>query len=173
MSFKDWLNGHEDEDEPFDFEFIGEKDGTSAYVPMSTLLRWYLYDMEVTNREELAAKIELPPISDEGIQMEQKDSEQRMAKVMEFESMVKAIAEVNGYIISTIQQENLELHMAEMFPEASPEEIAKIQEAQEDAVEFLDQVGFGACMFMLSVGFQLGLIMPGPTEAIRKYMENE
>jgi hypothetical protein len=162
-----------DFDENFEFDFVGEKNATSAYVPISTLYRWYLYDMEITNREVLAATLELPPISEEGMQMEQSDSLDRMSIVQEYEPLVKIISEVNGYIISTIQQENLHHSFEELFPNANPEEIKKIQAAQEDAVEFLDQVGFAAGMFLLSVGFKLGLITPGPTEAIREHDDHE
>lgn len=171
MTFRDWLNRNEEEEPPFNFEFIGEQDATSAYVPMSTLLRWYLYDMQVTNREELAAKIELPPISEEGVEMEQKDSDIRMKPVTDFESIAQAIAEVNGYIISTIQRESLQAHIEETYPNASNEERILIEKAQEEASDFLDQVGFAACMFMLSVGFKLGLLQPGITEAVRKHKD--
>jgi hypothetical protein len=170
MSFRDWLNDRRSNDGEQGHEFIAKNETDAAYLPMSTLLRWYLYDLEVERAEEFAQKyLDIPPISQEGMDMERKDSEERMARVKEYESIAQAVAEINGYIISMIHEEGFEEAIKENHPELSELDLEQIRAAREESAAFLDQVGFAACLFMLSIGFNLGLIQPGPSEAIRNF----
>ena len=47
MSFRDWLNDRVGNDGIAGHEFVASNDSDAAYLPMTTLLRWYLYDLEV------------------------------------------------------------------------------------------------------------------------------
>lgn len=170
MSFRDWLNDRVGNDGIAGHEFVASNDSESAYLPMTTLLRWYLYDLEVERAEEFAQKyLDIPPISQEGEEMEKSDSKERMERVREFESIAQAVAEINGYIISMIHEEGFEEAIRENHPEISPEDLEQIKLAREESAAFLDQVGYAACLFMLSIGFNLGLIQPGPSEATRNF----
>jgi hypothetical protein len=170
MSFRDWLNDRRSNDGVEGHEFIAQNESDAAYLPMSTLLRWYLYDLEVEKPEEFATKyLDIPPISDEGMDMERKDSEERMGRVKEFESIAQAVAEINGYIINAIHEEGFEAAIKEHHPELTEEELKDLRAAREESAAFLDQVGYASCLFMLSIGFNLGLIQPGPSEAIRNF----
>lgn len=170
MSFKDWLNDRTGNDNNDEQEFVVNDEMDARYLPISTLLRWYLYDLEVEDREEFAKEyLDIPPISEEGAEMELKDSVERMARVKEYENIAKAVAEINGYIINAIHQEGFEEQLAELYPNMSEEDKEEVRLAREESAAFLDQVGYAACLFMLSVGFNLGLFVPGPSEAIRNF----
>jgi hypothetical protein len=161
MSFLDKFFGREPDDE-FSFEEEFDFNEGTKIIPMSTLLRWYVYDLGVSDGEEFGQLIDLPPISEEGADKEKQDSDDRMARVNPYEDFIKNMAEISGYIIGTIQNEHLDNVIADHFPDASPEEIAQMKAAREEATLFLDQVGFAAALFTLSVGFEVGLLAPGP-----------
>lgn len=135
-----------------------------GYIPMSTLMRWYLYDMDVVDREELAQKFELPPISQEGIEMEILDSKARMAVVEKYTDFVKGLAEINGYIINEIHSATLREKLELLRDEFGDDVDDMYEELTEETTIFFDQISFAAIMFGLSVGFAVGLLSEGPAE---------
>ena len=157
MSLFDWFK--KKKEEPF---FDLESAPETEFLAGTTLMRWYLYDMDVSNPEALAERLELPAISEEGSEKEKQDSEIRMGKVDTYEPFIKMMASISGQVINTIQDEYFEAHIREEFPDVTEEEIATLQAARAENAEFYDQIGFAAALFTLSVGFHVGLFTPGP-----------
>jgi hypothetical protein len=50
----------------------------------------------------------------------------------------------------------------ELCPNVTDEEIVSLREVRAENAEFFDQIGFAAALFTLSVGFHVGLFLPGP-----------
>ena len=161
MSFFDRFKKKEEPEDIFtaDYQFPTVDTHT---IPMSTLLRWYIYDMQCVNPEGLAAKLGLPFISQEGVEKEEEDSQLRMDRVLAYENFAMGMAEISAEVINTIHAEGLEGAIREAFPDASDEEVEHIKASRDEQSVFLEQVGFAACLYMLSVGFDVGLFAPGP-----------
>ena len=158
MSIFKWFRKKKVDEPFFDLENAPE----TEFLAGTTLMRWYLYDMDVSEAEEIAAKMGLPFISEEGSEKEKQDSEIRMAKVEPYEPFIKMMATISGEVINKIQDEYFEKHLRDEFPDVTEEEIASLQAARADNAEFFDQIGFAAALFTLSVGFHVGLFTPGP-----------
>ena len=89
MSLFDKFRKNKDEETD---DFFIEEGVTAGILPLSTLVRWYLYDMGVVDKEKIAQELELPPISSEGIEMEEMDSVQRMSRVAPFIAFAQQLA---------------------------------------------------------------------------------
>jgi len=161
VSFFDKFRGDKDE------EAFTKEPGDIGYIPMSTLVRWYLYDMQVTNGEELAQELDIPLISQEGVEMEQRDSEIRMARVAPYEDFVSGISEINSYVINSIQMKNYEKRFEELRESLDHDESEAIDSIIEDSIVLFNQISLAASLFTLSAGFAIGLFQEGYAEANR------
>lgn len=154
----DWFKKKKDQELLFNLENAPE----TEFLAGTTLMRWYLYDLDVANPEALANRLELPSISEEGSEKEKQDSDIRMGLVENYEPFVKMMAEISGSVINKIQDEYFETHLRDHFPDVTDEEIVSLREVRAENAEFFDQIGFAAALFTLSVGFHVGLFLPGP-----------
>lgn len=153
-----WFKKKKEEEPLFDIEGLPE----TEFLAGTTLMRWYLYDLDVANPEELANRLALPAISEEGSEKEKQDSDIRMDKVEDYEPFIKMMSEISGSVINKIQDEYFENHLKEQFPDVTDEEITSLRAVRAENAEFFDQIGFAAALFTLSVGFHVGLFTPGP-----------
>ena len=69
-------------------------------VPVSTLFRWALYDMSIKNPNRFAEAAGFTPISKEGEEMEKRESEERLAKLVPYTDFIDLMASIAGEIIA-------------------------------------------------------------------------
>ena len=123
-------------------------------VPFSTLTRWYLYDMSMPEPNELAVSLGLTPVSDEGEEKEEEDSEERLAELQGFIPYLDIISELNAKIITIAQLNDLKKNKD------------VDEEIEQDVMIMRDlyhAVGFSALISAFSFGLKLGIIHPGAT----------
>jgi hypothetical protein len=120
---------------------------TQDKVPLSTLIRWYCYDLGIDDVNDLVKSFNLMPVSKEGEEFEQEASERRIDAVVPLMPFIEMIAAINSKAISTIQLQefkNEEVLEADLDP---------------DMMEGLyRQVSFAAMVAAFSAAFELGLV---------------
>jgi len=156
MSWKFW--GRDEEPEVF-IETVN--------IPMTTIARWYLYDMDAEDPEKVAAALNLNPISPEGAEKEAQDSVARMTRVLPFEEFVGIMADVNAQAITAIRNKALRglTALSEDDEDLSEDELEILNELDEATYELFAQVSYTAILATLSIGFETGLFSPGTAYA--------
>lgn len=113
-------------------------------VPFSTIMRWSLYDLSVESPNEIAVLLGLSPVSDEGHQKEEEDSESRLENLDEMLPFMDIISELNAKIVVATQIRDAEM-------EISPDEV-------EIMTSLYKAVSFSALVSAFSSGIHLGMI---------------
>jgi len=122
-------------------------------VPLSTLLRWYIYDSGLGEPNDLATLLGLNPVSDEGEEMENTDSDKRMARINFIMPFLHTIAEMGADVIVSLQVDEIKKNNPEDF-----EEIDK----EENLMRLMyKMVGMSALVGAFSSAMEIGLIAPG------------
>lgn len=113
-------------------------------IPFSTIMRWALYDLSIEEPNEIAVILGLSPVSDEGHQKEEDDSEERLKAVDELLPFIDIISELNAKIVVATQARDSEM---------------KITEEDLDLMTGLYKlVSFSALVSAFSSGIQLDMI---------------
>jgi len=79
-------------------EPIWEVDTTE--IPATTLYRWFLYDSGIEDPNKYAITAGFSPVSDEGDEMERKESLERLLRVMPYKAFVDMMASMNGQVLA-------------------------------------------------------------------------
>ena len=136
-----------------------------ALLPMSTLFRWYCYDVDHQNPNEIGSFFGLSPISDEVEEMEKKDSDERVMKIAYILPLLKAVADINGTVLARDKA----------FNAVSELEIDndKKQQVLQIMAENLSMVSISALIPAFAAAFSLGFIKQGDVAAqvIEAYRE--
>ena len=120
-------------------------------VPVTTILRWYLYDTAISDEKELSDLIGLSPISDEGEAKELEDSENRLSELGFIFPYLDAMSDISANFITTIHAK-----------EAAKIEGVDLQEADLEAMlSTYKLVAFSTLVGTLSIAVNLGLLRPG------------
>ena len=122
----------------------------SKSVPISTLARWYLYDLDVANPNKLAVSMELTPVSEEGDEKERQDSDVRIARLEGMMPFIHTMADINAKAVFQVQKNELPEEMRKFLSTESPE--------LEQLVKFYESMSFAAILSALSSAAELGLI---------------
>lgn len=123
---------------------------TRDSIPLSTLARWYIYDMGIDEPNKFGEKtFNLTPISAEGNEKELEDSVDRMQDIIQITSFLGLMAELNAKSIASVQK-------AEMLKHGMSEE--DIDTGFIETTEFYKQVGMAALVSSYSAAAKLGLI---------------
>lgn len=136
MSWKFWRK----DDDEFETEVLNEQ------IPLSTLIRWYCYDLGVEDANDLFRAFDLMPVSQEGEEYEIDQSFDRIKEVDPLLPFFEMIAAINAKAISTIQ-----------LQDAGDD--AVLQEGDKDLMEGLyRQVSFAALVAAFSTALELGFL---------------
>ena len=122
-------------------------------VPVSTLFRWYCYDLKVDDPNAVAKKVGLTPVSDEGEQMEITDSLFRVARVLPYMSYINTISDINSIVLSETQADIFTSLIGE---DGLDEE--ELEPLKQQIRSMYKMVSMSALVSAFSSGFQLGLI---------------
>lgn len=117
-------------------------------VPMSTLIRWYCYDLGIEDVNSLAEEFGLFPVSAEGEEFENDASDKRMDNIYPLLPFIDMMAKINAKAVRTIQFEGFNSEELEGLGEFDPE----IMEA------IYSQISFSALTAAFSSAIELGLV---------------
>lgn len=128
----------------------GDDEWVSKSVPISTLARWYLYDLDVANPNKLAVSLDLTPVSEEGDEKERQDSDVRITRLEGMMPFIHTMADINAKAVFQVQKNELPEEMRKFLSTESPE--------LEQLVKFYESMSFAAILSALSSAAELGLI---------------
>ena len=77
-------------------------------IPVSTIVRWYMYDTSLYDENDLAELIGLTRVSQEGHVKEQEDSDNRMLEIQQYVPFLEQMAEISANILTTIQLKEID-----------------------------------------------------------------
>jgi hypothetical protein len=124
-------------------EFVNEP------IPMSTILRWIMYDTGIQDDRKLTSLVGLTPVSDEGNTKEIEDSEDRLTDIYDILPFLEMISELTANLLST-------MHMKDVS-ELEPDNEIDIEEI-EMMKSLYKSVGMAASISAFSTGVKLGLV---------------
>jgi hypothetical protein len=87
---------------PAEYEIISNE------IPMSTILRWYLYDTGLDDANKLAEFVGLNKVSEEGDIKEQEDSDLRIGRIMELMPYIDAVSDISAATMAALHQSKSE-----------------------------------------------------------------
>lgn len=134
----------EDNDPEQDTELVMDK------IPLTTLFRWYMYDMNVDEPNKHTQIFGLTPVSEEGDEKERQESEQRSDQIDPLLEFLNLYANMNARYIFEMQKSDL-LDAPGMTEEKIRAEAAKIQ-------AFYRQITFAGLVTSFSSAIELGLV---------------
>ena len=117
-------------------------------VSLPVLIRQIIYDTMLMPAEEIASKMGLPPVSDEVSEMEERASQDRLARLSALLPFIDSHADIaariaaSAYMIDENQDEIEELH----------------EESLEQLVELFRLVSLASAVSCVSTLFSLGLV---------------
>ena len=117
----------------------------SNQIPLSTLIRWYCYDLGIEEPNHLFRAFNLMPVSQEGEEYEMGESETRVDEIVGLLPFFEMIASINAKAISTIQLQDIE---TEDVSEIEPELMESLYR----------QVSFAALVAAFSAALELGFL---------------
>jgi len=84
-----------------------EFETVSQDVPLSTLMRWYIYDTGADSENEIAEVLGLTPVSEEGNNKERQDSEDRLGEVLDLMPYLDFISSVAADAVAGMQMKEM------------------------------------------------------------------
>ena len=99
-----WFKKRREEPE---FEII------SKDIPLTNLMRWFLYDTGLIEPNDIAHKLNLPPVSEEGNTKEEEDSDARIGAISELLPFINIMSDIAADVIANIQIQDIEEHEGE------------------------------------------------------------
>lgn len=121
-------------------------------VPMSTILRWYLYDTGLGEANILAEHVGLSRVSEEGDTKEKEDSTLRISRISELMPYIDAVSDMSA---STM----LALHKSSVMRDDLSEE------ETESTKIIYKAVGMSTLIGALSIALDLGILDSGVAHA--------
>jgi hypothetical protein len=116
----------------------------STEIPLSTMLRWYLYDTGLAPANSLAEGVGLNRVSEEGDVKEKEDSDLRLSGIFELMPFIDSISDMS---VSTM----LALQESKTNNEMSKEEI-------EASSVIYKAISMSSLIGALSIGLSLGIL---------------
>ena len=126
----------------------------SQELPMSTLFRWYCYDLKVENPNRIAEAYGLTPISDEGEQMEKKDSLMRTIKLMPYLPFLETMSEINAMVIAESQNQGL----MELLKDSADTSEEELEELMDKIINIYKALTMSGLIAAFSSALELGLV---------------
>jgi hypothetical protein len=130
------------------WKFWKKEDEPQVYsnkIPLSTLIRWYCYDLGIEEPNHLFRAFDLMPVSEEGEEYEMGESETRVDEIVGLLPFFEMIAAINAKAISTIQLQDIET-----------EDVSEIEPKLMEGL--YQQVSFAALVAAFSAALELGFL---------------
>lgn len=123
----------------------------SSEIPMSTILRWYLYDTGLADPNELAEYLGLNNVSEEGNDKEVQDSQLRLSSITTLLPYIDVISTISAETFSALHYLNND--------EERDEEFEGRQKVVFKAIAMSTLIG------ALSIGVDIGMVDHGVVSA--------
>lgn len=146
----DDLLDDEDDEELDILEILGDDNLVSEKIPLTTLYRWYMYDMGVKNPNELGKAFELLPVSPEGHEKEKEDSESRIEQVAPLIAYLNLYASLNAQFVIETQRKDI-IKMSGMTEE-------QFKKEEESLKMIYQNISFAGILTSFSSALELGII---------------
>ncbi|CAB4129606.1 hypothetical protein UFOVP115_60 [uncultured Caudovirales phage] len=130
--------------------FDNDGDYKMQKLPISTLYRWFLYDISGEDAKKSFTLFELSPVSEEGDEKELEDSEIRLTEVTPLLPLVKMYADMSAKYTFDIQKEEL-LKAKGVTP-------SMVESSSKTLKEFYSSMVFNGLLGMLAAAVELELI---------------
>lgn len=147
--FERWFRKRKQD--PFEVEFF-KKD-----IPLSTIARWYIYDTELAEPNEIAELMGLSNVSEEGNEKERQDSDARLQRIDYLLPFLDAIANIGAESITSIQ-------VAEIITK-NPDDKEEIEREVGTMRILYKVIGMAAVIGAFSSAMEIGLIKEGELAA--------
>ena len=121
----------------------------TSEVPVTTMVRWFLHDIGSEGLEEI---IGLSPVSEEGYDKEQQDSDERLTELNPIVPFIEFISSIAGNVLSTnalLYTDNEDLE--ELFDE-------DIDDLSSNLSTIYKSIAFSSIIGAFSIASSLGLI---------------
>lgn len=139
---------------------------TRREIPVTTLARWYLYDMDVKHVNKLAMSLDLMPVSEEGDEKERQDSNARVSIIEPLIPFISIMSEINAKAVVQVQRNDLPPHLKKAFQQHTHE--------LEQILQFYQQLSFAAIFSAFSSAAELGLVdVSGTFTSTTSFKEDE
>jgi hypothetical protein len=130
----------------------------SNEIPMSTILRWYLYDTGLDDANKLAEFVGLNKVSEEGDIKEQEDSDLRIGRIRELMPYIDAVSDISAATMAALHQ--------------SKGEGDNLTDEERDATKIIYKaVSMSTLIGALSIGINIGVLDSGALSSGRIDMD--
>jgi hypothetical protein len=124
-------------------------------IPFTTLVRWYLYDLEVVHPNKIAEILGLNPISQEGEEKEIEDSDNRMSELVSLLPFIDNISEINAQVLVAVQRPSTEILVN------GSNGTLNLEEMEENLRNTFRHISFSAITAAISAGMELAILDHG------------
>ena len=125
-------------------------------IPLNTLYRWYMYDLDFPEPNAYAHVFDLTPVSEEGDDKERQDSDLRMDNLASLIPFIRLYASINSNYMYEIQKPTM---LA--IPGVTE---AALQEQSESLKKLYYQITLAGLVSMMSSAIELGIVVTDGTE---------
>jgi hypothetical protein len=126
-------------------------------VPLSTIVRWFIYDTALAEENKVADLLGLNPVSEEGDVMERDESDNRLDNIEFLMPFLEQMADISANVLATIQMSDSE-------------------EATEDDLDLMAKVykilAISSLIGTFSIATRLGIIVPTGIASEARKMED-
>lgn len=119
-------------------------------VPLTTLYRWYMYDMNDEEPNKHLGVFDITPVSQEGDEKEREESDVRTERLAPLIPFMNLYANMNAQYIFEMQKQDL--------IESNVISAEKLEEDHASLKKLYKQITFSGLLTMLSSALELGLI---------------
>jgi hypothetical protein len=119
-------------------------------IPMAVIARWYFYDAGLEEPNKLADLVGMMPVSVEGDEKEEEDSDQRLLRIAPLVPFIETITEINARSITELQFDHY-IKSGQLDPD-------DLKDEKEHIEELYRQVGYSALVSAFASGIELGII---------------
>lgn len=131
----------------------------SKDIPLSHLMRWFLYDTGLIDPNEIASRLNLTPVSDEGNVKEEEDSDYRMEAIADLLPFIEIMAEITSDAITAMQIKDIE--------ESLDENAAQITHEMTIMRQMYKVVALSALISSFASAVELGILSKDSVENMR------
>jgi hypothetical protein len=122
-------------------------------IPLSTILRWYVYDTELGEPNEVAEILGLNRASEEGDEKEREDSDVRMDNIEYLLPYLNAMSDIAADVITGVQVDEIK--------KDNPDNAEEIERELDTMRVLYKVVSLSAIIGAFSSAMEIGLIEPG------------
>lgn len=122
-------------------------------IPLSTILRWYIYDTELGEPNDVVELMGLNRSSEEGDEKEREDSDNRMDNIAYMIPYLNSIAEMAANVITSVQVDEI--------VKDNPNNQEEIERELDTMNLLYKVVALSGILGAFSSAMELGLIRPG------------